>query len=1070
MQQSTPLDRVLTSSCVLALFLAGTNLFSGSPTSNDETDDPNQIHSTALYSGLDYRMIGPYRGGRVTAVTGVADEPGTFYMGSTGGGVWKTSNYGLRWDNISDEYFEVASIGSIDVADSDRNVIYVGTGSAGIRSNVSTGRGVYKSTDAGKTWTFIGLRDTGQIGDVVVHPRDPDLVYVAALGHAFGPNPDRGVYRSKDGGANWERVLYVSERTGAVTLGLNPANPREIYAGMWTGERKPWTIISGSLEGGIYKTKDGGDSWSKLENGLPDGLVGKSSLSVSPANPDRVYALVEAGNKKGGLYRSDDAGENFRRVSSQLSLLYRPFYYTQVDAHPTDEDTVFVNNEGFFKSTNGGKHFERISTPHGDNHDIWINPHNPDIFVQSNDGGANVTTDGGASWSTQYNQPTAELYQVAVDSRFPYRVYGAQQDNSTITVPSNVSVRPLDPKQNWYAVSGCETGPVVPHPNDPDIVYGGCKGRHSRFNLRTGQVQQFWVYPHFNYGHKASDMPFRFQRVAPMIVSPHDPNVIYHTSHVVHRSTDEGRNWEVISPDLTANEPDKQGYSGGPITRDITGEEIYSAIYVIAESPDQQGELWVGSNDGPLHISRDGGQNWKEITPDGLAKGGRVNRIDISKHRPGKAYAAIYRYLLDDWAPYIYRTLDYGESWELMTSGGNGVPADHPTRVVREDPEREGLLYAGTEFGMFVSFDDGSHWQSLQLDMPATPITDILVHNGDLVISTKGRSFWILDDITPLHQINTETASAKRVLYKPRDAHRARWAGSLENRFPGFSPQYLPTGALIHYYLADDSEEQVRLEILSDSGEVIREFKSSQEGADTSTEAGMRFPERGRDASRDLRTTAGMHRFVWDLQYPGRLREDGEERDSRGPMAVPGRYQVRLTIGEWTRTEAFSVLIDPRVAEDGVTQQDLEAQLAFNLRIRDASDKARLSIKKIQSVREQLEILGKNAKRAGIDGVEEESAAISKELYATEGLLVQTEKGKVGAQLEPQLIGQLNYLYSMTNPADQAPPADAVKRLDDIEQELEGYLEEMQASLNKVDSLNARLKREGVAAVIVGGD
>ncbi|HSR52761.1 MAG TPA: hypothetical protein VLV83_18210, partial [Acidobacteriota bacterium] len=713
-------------------------------------ESDNEIYDQALYEGLNWRMIGPHRGGRVTAVEGVRQQPETFYMGPAGGGVWRTVDSGITWENISDGYFEVGSMGAIEVADSDPNVIYAGTGSAAIRSNVSTGRGLYRSTDAGRTWTFMGLRQAGQIGDVQAHPENSDLVYVAALGHPFGPNPQRGVFRSSDGGETWQKVLYVSDKVGAVDLSMNPRNPREIYASMWRGERKPWTIISGSPEGGIYKTSDGGDHWEKLTNGLPGGVVGKSSVSVSPADPSRVYVLIEASDGKGGVYRSDDSGRSFRLINGQKSLLYRPFYYTYIDAHPADRDTVWVNNEGFFKSSDGGESFRRYSTPHGDNHGMWINPDNPDIFIQSNDGGANVTRDGGRTWSTQLNQPTAELYQVEVDSRFPYRVYGAQQDNTTITVPSKVAGGFIDPKQNWYAVSGCETGPVVPHPDDPDIVYGGCKGRHSRYNHRTGQTQEYWVYPHFNYGHKTQDMPFRFQRTAPMILSPHDPGVIYHGSQVIHRSTDEGRTWEVISPDLTAYEPDKQGYSGGPITRDITGEEIYSTVYAIAESPLERGVLWVGANDGPLHISRDGGQNWTEITPEGLPPGGRVNRIEASSHAKGRAYAAIYRFQLDDWRPYIYRSDDYGASWTLLTDGSNGIPADHPTRVVREDPDREDLLYAGTEFGIFVSFDRGAHWQPLQLDLPVVPITDIKVYRKDLVVSTMGRSFWILDDISVL--------------------------------------------------------------------------------------------------------------------------------------------------------------------------------------------------------------------------------------------------------------------------------------------------------------------------------
>ena len=1028
--------------------------------------DPNVVFDPKLYAGLDFRMIGPYRGGRVTAVAGVPGKPVTLYFGATGGGVWKSTNYGRSYQNVSDKYFAVGSIGAIAVAPSDPNVIYVGTGSACIRSNVSTGRGVYKSTDGAKTWTFVGLRQAGQIGRVLVHPEDPNRVYVAALGHAFGPNPERGVYRSKDGGESWERVLFVSDSTGAVDLSMNPENPDEIYACLWRAERKPWTIISGGTEGGLYKTTDGGDHWSKLTEGLPTGLIGKTAVSVSPANPRRVYALVEAPGDRGGLYRSDDAGATWSFINGQKSLMYRPFYYTHVTADPKDENVVYVNNEGFFKSVDAGRTFKRIRTPHGDNHALWIHPEDPDFLFQANDGGVNVSFDGGKTWSEQFNQPTAELYHVVVDNRFPYWVYGEQQDNSTIMVPSLPPVAGgyITPKQFWRAVAGCETGPIAVHPLDPNIVYGGCKGRFSRFNHLTGQEQQYWVYPHFNYGHAAHEMPFRFQRTAPIEISPHNPTVIYTASQYVHRTTDEGRTWETISPDLTARPPGTQGYSGEPITHDITGEEIYSAIYQFRESLHEEGVFWVGSNDGLLHLSRDGGQTWTNITPSDLPPGGRVQTIEPSPHAPGRALVAIYRYMLDDWAPYIYKTEDYGETWQRLTDGSNGIPADYPTRVVREDPDRSGLLYAGTEFGLFVSFDDGAHWQTLQQDLPATPVTDIKVHRKDLVLSTMGRSFWILDDLSPLHQLDAEVARARAHLFQPRDAYRIRYARP-RRRDDRAVPEYPPAGATIYYYLAQEPESDITLEILDAEGRLVRRFTSD------TTKAARPRPQESYmrpDAPvrvRPLARKAGTHRFIWDLRYPGPVTLTGPNR-ARGPLAVPGTYQVRLTVGDWSQTRSFAVRLDPRVERDGVTLADVREQFELNTRICDRLTVLRQAVRKIRTVRSRLDSVAVRVTEQA--DLSQQIAALRQSLTEVEEALVQTRKGKVGAQLKPKLNRQLTYLYGMTSRADQKPGRDAHRRLADIEKVLAGHLARLgQIVQTDLAELNRALQARGLAPVRV---
>ncbi|HWP99808.1 MAG TPA: hypothetical protein VNK92_05010, partial [Vicinamibacterales bacterium] len=735
---------------LLGRFAAGLPL---QPAVGPVTVDPS------FFQDLRFRSVGPHRGGRVTAVAGVRSQPCTFYMGATGGGVWKTTSCGQLWTPVSDGQIAVGSIGAIDVSESHPDVVYVGTGSAAIRSNVSIGRGVYKSTDAGRTWTFVGLRDAGQIGAVRIHPKNPDIVYVAALGNPFGPNRERGVFRTRDGGRTWQHVLFINERTGVVALAMNPSNPDEIYAGAWRGERKPWTIISGgpASEGGIYKTTDGGETWTHLANGLPQRLIGKVDVDVARSNPRVVYVLAEAPGEERGLYRSDDGGATFRQVNNDFDLLRRPFYYTYVDVDPKNENVVYVNNEDFWRSEDGGRTFRAIRTPHGDNHGMWINPDDPRIFIQSNDGGANVTLDGGRTWSTQLNQPTAELYMVSVDDQVPYRLYAPQQDNSTIVVPSLLPMawRPDHPAQTWIQGPGCETGQIHPRP-DGRVIYGVCKGEFGRYDVTTGQEQLYWVWPQNRYGHNPRDMKFRFVRQTPFEISPHDPRVIYHGSQFVHRTADEGVTWEIISPDLTANEPDKQVISGEPITRDITGEEVYSALYALKESRLERGVIWAGSNDGPVHVTRDGGRTWTNVTPKDLPPGGRVQTIEDSPHRKGSAYIAVYRYLLGDFRPYIYRTDDYGRTWTLLTDGTNGIPADTPTRVVREDPDREGLLYAGTEFGLYVSFDNGRRWQPFQLNLPATPVTDIRVHRQDLVLSTMGRGFWILDNVTLLHQLPVE--------------------------------------------------------------------------------------------------------------------------------------------------------------------------------------------------------------------------------------------------------------------------------------------------------------------------
>ena len=976
----------------------------------------------SLFPSMSYRNVGPSRGGRVTAVAGHADHPFTFYMGATGGGVWKTEDYGTTWRPIADGILETGSIGSIRVARSNSGVVYVGTGSDGIRSNVIIGRGAYRSDDAGATWRKIGLEQMGQLGAIEIHPENADVAYAAALGNPWAKSMDRGVYRTKDGGRNWEQVLFTSDSVGAIDLEINAANPDEIYAAMWRAQRQPWTIISGMEasggEDGIWKSTDGGDTWRTVTRGLPTGLIGKIDLAVSADAPNRVYALVETTDPNEGLYRSDDFGESWTLVSNERGIMNRPFYYTNVDVDPTDANKVYVNNEDMYASEDGGLSFERVATPHGDNHDMWINPDNPNIWIQSNDGGANVTLDGGATWSTQHNQPTAELYQVDIDDRFPYWLYAGQQDNSTIMVPSDP---PEDGSAgghtgNWKSIGGCETGPAVPKPGDPDIVYSNCKGRFGRFSHRTGQEKQYYVGFVNLYGANPAELPFRFQRVVPIEVSPHDASVVYHGSQYVHKTTDEGVTWERISPDLTAFRPERQVVSGEPITRDITGEEHYSVLYAIEESPVQAGVIWSGSNDGLVQVTRNGGQTWTNVTPPNMAREGRIQTIDPSPHSAGKAYFAAYRTLLGDFTPLIYKTEDFGESWTLLTTGDNGIPSDFPTRAIREDPVREGLLYAGTEFGMFVSLDDGESWEPFRFNMPVTPITDMKLHQGDLVVSTMGRAFWIMDDLAPLRQLGDAMAAGGPHLFQPSDAYRLR--GSGRGGFGGGTPdrpQYSQRGAVIDYMLTGTAPS-LQLDILDGAGEVVRTFKAGGAGVRTEAAQEMRGPFRRFSGEARLGNGRGVHRFAWDLSVPG---ASGSRRS--GPTVVPGTYRAQLTVDGQVGTRSFELLIDPRVAADGVTQADLQAQFDLGLDIVAAIEDASGTIERLE---------GAMARVA-------EGSSVEEQLKEIEAALV-TDR-TISSYPQPMLADQLSYLYSNSQSADQTPAADMYERLEVLVTELEQH-------------------------------
>lgn len=1019
----------------------------------------------SLYAGMEYRMVGPFRGGRVTAVTGIAEEPHTYFHGGTGGGVWKTTDAGHHWTPIADEYLTSGNVGAIDVADSDPNVIYVGTGSACIRGNISVGRGVWKTTNGGGTWAFIGLPESGAIGSLVVHPRDPDRVYVAALGHPFGKNPERGIYRSSDGGDTWEHVLSLNDSTGAVSLAMDPTNPRIIYAGMWRAERKPWKLISGGPEGGLYKTTDGGDTWTKLGGGLPEGIVGKVTVSVSRTRPDRVWAMVEAepGN---GLWRSDDAGKSWRFMNGESRLTGRPFYYHHVVADPGDENTVWVLNTRMYRSVDGGESFELVPVHHGDVHDLWINPSNSDYFVVGDDGGAEVSLNGGETLSGVYNQPTAEFYDVMVDNGRPYRLYGSQQDNTTVSVPVHRSNNNLRPQEAWEYAGGCEVGPIAFDPDDTSVIWSGCYGGIINIWDRTTDVRRnVNLYPS-NQNLAPKELRYRFQWIAPIVMDPLDSNTIYHASQYVHRTTDGGMTWETISPDLTTDTPEHQEFPGGPIHSDHTGVEVFNTVFSVEPSPHEAGTIWVGTDDGRVHITRDDGESWTEITPPHMPRYGTVNRIEISPHRPGRAFLAVNRYRMDDWHPYVFRTDDYGESWELLTDGTNGIPADHWVRVVREDDVRPGLLYAGTEFGIFVSFDDGAHWQPLQMNLPASPVTDLKVHRGDLAVATQGRSFWVLDDLTPLRELAAGVMDAPVLLYTPRDVARGR-------AYPPMSemdlnlPDPLPHGALLSYTVTGELDG-LTMEVLDDEDRVAGRWEAAEGGAGEAGGAGG-GPGDGASGG-NFSSGPGFHRIAWPVRYM----EDG------GVKAPPGEYRVRMTWEGRSTERSFRVLPNP--LDPSITQADYEEQFRVTMEVQEMNQEVREAIRRIRSVKEQArEVIAKAREAeadpgdlpAMADSLDARLRVFEAELTSVDDPTVPTgEKRPEGGGLDRELSALLYHLNSGggygAGGAEGRPTAGAMEKKRDLERSWSDLRSRMERALEaEVQAFNEEVTRLGLVGIVV---
>ncbi|HEY8598327.1 MAG TPA: glycosyl hydrolase [Thermomicrobiales bacterium] len=1002
-----------------------------------------QVPSSALQA-LRWRHVGPFRGGRVIAVAGHPTEPATFYMGSTGGGVWKTEDGGTYWENCSDGFFARASVGALAVAESDPNVIYAGMGESTIRSNVSHGDGVYKSVDGGRTWAPSGLAATRNIGKVRVHPRDADLVYVAALGHAHGANPERGVYRSQDGGKTWELILFRSEEAGAVDLSIDATNPRILYAAFWEGVHRAHELISGGPGSAIFRSTDGGDTWEELSNkpGMPGGPLGRIGVSASPARAGRVWAIIEA--KAGAVLRSDDWGETWTRVNEGGEVRQRPWYYMHIFAHPTEPETVWVLNLAAWSSTDGGKTFTQRFFPHEDHHDLWIDPRNPQRMVEGNDGGAVVSFNGGNSWSTIYNQPTTEFYHVTTDNQTPYRLYGAQQDNSTMSVPSRSNVQAITAAET-FEVGGGESGYIAVHPQNPDIIYAGSfAGVITRFDRRTGQRQNIAAWPEEGAGWGAKDIRYRFNWTFPIVLSPHDPNVLYITSQHVHRSTDEGHSWQRISPDLTRNDPAKMGPSGGPITTDSNGMDYYCTIFAFAESPLARGTLWAGSDDGLVHLSRDGGASWRDVTPPGLPTWSLISIIEPSPHDPAVAYVAADRHRHDDFAPYLYKTNDYGQTWTAIVSG---IPADDFARVIREDPERRGLLYAGTEAGLWVSFDDGDHWQTLRQNLPVVPIHDLAVKDGDLVAATHGRGFWILDDLTSLRTLTHEALADEAFLPAPRPTIRYRSVrgftkpggdgksymmigttgvatrpvagpdGEKIQRFldAGHNP---PDGVVITYLLRDKPTAEVTLTFLDAEGAAIASYSSRS------------AEERGTDPAKTVvvPTAAGLNRFAWNAQYPDARNVKGaiyRSSDVTGPLAPPGMYQVRLTVGERSWTQPFALVKDPRVT---ASDEAVREQFAFLLEIRDKLSATNDAIRQIRAIREQSGAWQARAEgQATGEAISEAARALKEELTAIEEELIQTRwKSSRDALTAPSKLNvKLATLLGVVGGADAAPTAQA---------------------------------------------
>ncbi len=899
----------------------------------------------ALYNSIQWRLVGPFRGGRAGTVTGVLNNPNLYYMGTAGGGIWKTTDAGSTWSCISDGYFG-GSIGAVAVSESDPNVIYVGEGEQTLRGNVSSGNGIWKSLDAGETWKFIGLEGSEHISRIRIHPSNPDLVYVAAIGNLWKPNKTRGVFRSEDGGQNWEKILYESDKAGAGDLIMDPNNARIIYAATWQMKRNGYRMDSGGPDSRMYKSIDGGDTWTDISKykGLPKGPWGIVGITVSPVDSNRVWAIIEA--EDGGVFRSDDAGKSWEKINENRALRQRAWYYSRIYADTQNKDKVYVMNVSYGVSTDGGKTFTLKDAPHGDHHDLWIDPHNNLRMVIADDGGAQVSNDGGENWTTYHNQPTAQFYRVTTDNSFPYRIYGAQQDNSTVRIYHRTSHSSIT-ESDWEPTAGGESAHLAPDPKNNEIVYGGTyKGYMMRQDHSVDQTRSINIWPDNPAGSGAEVMKYRFNWNFPVKFSLHDQNKLYAGSNFLHVTTNEGQSWKTISPDLTRALPETIKSSGGPITQDNTGAEFYSNLFAINESTLEEGVIWVGSDDGLIHISRDHGENWENITPplSISPKLNMINCIDPSPFQKGTAYVAATSYKFGDYTPYLYKTSDYGKTWKVITSG---IKSNHYTRAIRSDKVREGLLYAGTEWGMYVSFDDGNSWSPFQLNLPITSIRDLHVRDNDLIAATHGRSFWMIDDLTPLHQLSDEVANAKFYLFKPDQAYRMQQSKGWQEPNTKLVGENHPDGAIINYFIKDMHEtDTISIDILEMDGSLIQRFSNLAEEDKLNPEA-----------NKPLEVSSGGNRLIWNMRYPGYKTFEGMvfySSPNAGPKAVPGNYKIRLNYNGKTSEQILTVVKDPRMPN---SEDDYQKQFDFLIKIRDQVSRANSAIIDVRTVKKDLDYL-----------------------------------------------------------------------------------------------------------------
>jgi photosystem II stability/assembly factor-like uncharacterized protein len=1016
---------------------------------------------------LKFRNIGPFRGGRAVAVAGVTSQPNVYYFGATGGGVWKTVDGGAGWTSVSDGQFKTGSVGAIGVSESDPNVVYVGMGEPDIRGNASHGDGVYKTTDAGKTWKNVGLQDSYHIGAVRVHPKNPDVVYVAALGHLWGANDQRGVYRSTDGGKNWKQIYTRGANAGAVDLILDPNSPNVIYAAFWDMHRTPWDLESGGPGSGLFKSTDGGDTWTDLSRnqGMPKGILGRIGISVSPLDSDRLWAIVEA--EDGGVFRSENGGRTWTKVNEERKLRQRAWYYSRIFADPLKPDTVFVVNTGFYRSDDGGKTYATIRTPHGDNHYLWIAPNDSNRMIESNDGGANVSTNGGRTWSTIDNQPTAQFYRVALDNDFPYHAYGAQQDNSTVRITTRSDEGSIGAR-DWYDVGGGESGWLAPDPTNSEIVYAGSyDGLLTRYDHHSGQLRNVTVWPDNPMGSGAEAMKYRFQWTYPIVFSPNDPNTLYCAGDRVFKTTNGGATWEAISGDLTRNDKSKQGPSGGPITKDNTSIEYYDVIFTMAESTLKKGLIWAGTDDGLVHVTQDGGKNWSNVTPKDIPEWIQINSIEPSPFDPATAYFAATNYQLDDFRPYLYKTTDYGKTWKRINSG---IPANAFTRVIREDPNHRNALVAGTETGMYISFNGGELWKSFQLNLPVVPITDLAYQKreNELVVATQGRAFWIFDDLPLLYQLAESGSNEDLKLFQPKDTYRTLRGGF---RLPpgGAQGQNPAAGAVVYYSFHEKPKDEVTLEFLDNAGKLVHKFSSKPPARKEQAAGGEEeddSPRRPAGADR-VPAEAGLNRFVWDLHYPDATSFPGLimwAGSVRGPAIVPGIYKVRLTANGKSQTQSFEVKRDPRLT---TTPEEYGRQLEVALQIHNKLSQSNEAVIQIRDIRKQLDEYVARVKDAKVSDA---AKALAKNLTVVEEALYQT---KNRANEDPlnfpiKLNNKLAALEGTVESSDNAPTVQSTQVYEDLASQVNSQLEKLKRIVGTdLAAFNKLVRETNVPAVIV---